>query len=78
MKNKIVVVSGEHKHEVAVAHGQMVTIWKLGDPKRGWIPSKKHFDAFMKCLQLALEETQKGRDGHIVFHYGVTTEQVKL
>ena len=76
--NKIVVVCGEHKHEVEVTPGQRITIWKLGDSKRGWIPNKKHFDRFMDCLATAIDETKEGRDGHIVFHYGVTTEQVKI
>jgi hypothetical protein len=74
-KNKIVVVCGKHKFEVEVGKGQTLTIWKLGDPKRGWIPSKKHFDAFRNALVFALKDPV---NNHILFHYGVSVEQVKL
>ena len=78
MKNKIVVVCGEHKHEVDVTPGQKITIWKLGSESKGWIPSKKHFDNFKEQLVKALIDVECGRDGHIVFHFGVKTEQVKI
>lgn len=77
-KNKIVVVSGEFKHEVEVNSGQTITIWKLGSEQHGWIPNKKHFDAFIKALSQALQDTEQGKDGHIVCHFGIKTEQVKI
>ena len=78
MKNKIVVVCGKHKHTVSVNKGQTLTVWKLGSEARGWIPSKKHFDAFKKSLLFALKETNSGRDGHIICHFGVKVQQVKI
>lgn len=75
MKNKIIVVSGKNRHTVSVAKGQTLTVWKLGDAKRGWIPSKKHFVVFKKLLTNALKNPSKN---HIVFHYGVAVQQVKI
>lgn len=73
-KNKIVVVSGKNKFEVDVEKGQTITVWKLGDEKRGWIPNKSHFVAFRKLLQKAIEDNKF----HIIFHYGVSVMQVKI
>jgi len=74
-KNKIVVVCGEHKFEVDVEQGQTITVWKLGDPKTGWIPNKRHFECFTNLLKKALEDPKKN---HIVFHHFVAVEQVKV
>jgi hypothetical protein len=77
-KNKVIVVCGENKFEVDANPGQMITVWKLGDPSRGWIPNKRHLDEFMNALQVALKETEGGGHGHLVCHYGVSVEQVRI
>ncbi len=76
--SKIVVVSGNSRHEVDVRRGQKITIWKLGDPGRGWIPSRKHFDEFVKLLGEATARAVQGEPAHLIFHYGVQTEQIEL
>ena len=78
MKNKIVVVCGEHKHEVDVTPGQKVTIWKLGSEEKGWIPERRHFDEFRKCLEMALKDAETDKGRHIIFNFGVKTEQVTV
>ena len=74
-KRKIVIVSGEHRHEIEVGGDiRKVTIWKLGDREKGWIPNKSHFDKFTELLKQALKDPEF----HIIFHYGVECEQVEI
>lgn len=74
-KDKMVVVCGKHRHTINVNKGQTITVWKLGSEARGWIPSKKHFLAFKKLLALAMKDPAKN---HIIFHFGVKVQQVKI
>ena len=75
MKKKITVVSGKRKKTYTVdTTGQTITIFKLGDAARRWIPSKRHFDTFHKLLNASLADPSIP----LVFHWGVTVEQIKL
>ena len=75
-KRKIIVVCGKHKHEVEIGGDiKKITVWKLGDSAKGWVPAKRHFDHFTSLLKSALEDPEKN---HIVFHYGVSVKQIDV
>ena len=76
---KIVVVCGKDKHVVTVSpkdKGKIILLFKLGNEKRGWIPSKAHFDMFNDLLETALRSSKSPTS--IVFHYGVKVEKIKI
>ena len=72
-KNKIVVISGNNKRKEFDVDPEKVTVWMLGDRKKGWIPNKKHYTNFRRQLKRALKNP---KDNHIVFHFGVECMQV--
>lgn len=53
-------------------HAFPIKIFKLGDPAKGWIPPKAHFDAFRSLLASSANDP----DMNLIYHYGVSVDYV--
>lgn len=74
MKNKVQVVCGDKKRIVALKSKGTLTIFRLGDAKRGWVPNRAHFESFIRMLKAWDKDNRQS----IVFHYAVDVLQVEI
>ncbi len=76
-KRKIVVVCGKYRHTIKVGGGEKkILLFKLGDPKTGWIPSRKHFEMLRDMVVTAFKS--KDPTYCLFFHYAVTVQEIHL